>query len=167
MATECEDCQRVEVVVWLPRRACSFPPNWPLIGCSHNRGKGILPIGNNWCFVAGPSCPDMELMFIGSKIPPQVRKGCSLIKCCHLSCNNYRCKWRGAVFHESIPLICHCSNKNRKKVLSHKQIWWLWRGEVGFRPFRKISYYLLLTLLLTQLLTLLFTNIKHDFLILD
>lgn len=121
MATECEDCQWVEVVVWLPRRAYSFPPNQPLIGCSHNRGKGILPIGNNWCFVAGPNCPDMELMFIGTKIPPQVRKGCTLIKCCYPSCNNYRRKLRWAFFDERILLICHCSSKN------WTYIWWVLR----------------------------------------
>lgn len=59
----------------LPRWACSVPPSRPLIGRSHGWGKEILPIGNNWCFVAGPSCPDTKLTFIGNKISPQVWEG--------------------------------------------------------------------------------------------
>lgn len=72
----CRDCQWEEVE-W---RGCHgerapFPLSQPLIGCSHDWGKEILPIGNNWCFVAGPSCPDTKLMFITYKIAPQVCKG--------------------------------------------------------------------------------------------
>ena len=64
----------------LPRWACSVPPSWPLIGRSHGWGKEILPIGNNWCFVAGPSCPDTKLTFIGNKVAPQVFEKVTLKK---------------------------------------------------------------------------------------
>lgn len=59
----------------LPRWTCSVPPSQPLIGCSHGWGKEILPIGNNWCFVAGPSCPDTKLTFIGDQLLFRFWKG--------------------------------------------------------------------------------------------
>lgn len=63
----------------LPWQTCSVPPSRPLIGCSHNWGKRILPIRNNWHFVARPRCPDKRMVLVCNKIVPQVWKSCSSI----------------------------------------------------------------------------------------
>lgn len=70
----CEECKR-DRVERLPQQACSVPPIRPLIGRGCSWGEEVLPIGDNWCFVAGPSWPDKNLTFIGNKIAPRVWKG--------------------------------------------------------------------------------------------
>lgn len=70
----CEECKR-DRVERLPQQARSVPPIRPLIGHGCSWGEEVLPIGDNWCFVAGPSWPDKNLTFIGNKIAPRVWKG--------------------------------------------------------------------------------------------
>lgn len=55
----CEECKR-DGVERLPQQVCSVPPIRPLIGRGCSWGEEILPIGDNWCFVAGPSWPEQK-----------------------------------------------------------------------------------------------------------
>lgn len=64
--------EKVEWSEWLPGWAYSVPLNWPLIGQSCHWENEIQPIENNWCFVAGPSCPDKKLTFVGNRTGLQV-----------------------------------------------------------------------------------------------
>lgn len=55
----CEECKR-DGVERLPQQVCSVPPIRPLIGHGCSWGEDILPIGDNRCFVAGPSWPEQK-----------------------------------------------------------------------------------------------------------